>query len=59
VCQVDDRRWITVQAHAAARTDTVSPAQTERRYAEHYRPPRPNPERVVIKITVTRTLSNL
>jgi hypothetical protein len=37
----------------------VSLAQTERRYAERYRPPRPNPERVVIKITVTRILSHL
>ena len=34
-------------------------AEAERRYAERYRTPRPNPERVVIEITVNRLLGSL
>jgi F420H(2)-dependent biliverdin reductase len=33
--------------------------EAERRYAERYRPPRPNPDRVVIEITVTGLLGSL
>jgi hypothetical protein len=33
-------------------------AEAVRRYAERYRQPRENPERVVIEITVTKVLGN-
>jgi PPOX class probable F420-dependent enzyme len=59
VCQVDGRRWVTVEGRAVVRTDAASDAEAERRYAERYRTPRPNPERVVIEITVTRILGHL
>ena len=39
--------------------DTGSVADAERRYAARYREPRPNPERVVIAITVTSVLGNV
>ena len=40
-------------------TDPESVADAERRYAERYRPPRVNPRRVVLEITVSRVLGTL
>ncbi|WP_319460542.1 pyridoxamine 5'-phosphate oxidase family protein [Micromonospora sp. RTP1Z1] len=59
VCQVDGRWWLTVEGRAVLRRDAASVAEAERRYAERYRQPRPNPERVVIEIAVTRLLGSL
>ncbi|MER7459915.1 TIGR03618 family F420-dependent PPOX class oxidoreductase [Micromonospora sp. NPDC126480] len=59
VCQVDGRRWLTIEGRAVLRSDPESVAEAERRYAERYRTPRPNPSRVVIEITVTRLLGGL
>ncbi|MEV4540685.1 pyridoxamine 5'-phosphate oxidase family protein [Micromonospora echinaurantiaca] len=59
VCQVDGRRWLTVEGRALLRSDLAAVAEAERRYAERYRTPRANPERVVIEITVTRVLGAL
>lgn len=59
VCQVDGRWWLTVEGRAVLRRDPGSVAEAERRYAERYRQPRPNPERVVIEIVVTRLLGSL
>ncbi|MGY0017546.1 PPOX class F420-dependent oxidoreductase [Streptomyces sp. cg35] len=59
VCQVDGRRWATLEGTATVRTDPDSVADAERRYAERYsRAPRPNPERVVIEIAVDRGTGN-
>ena len=59
VSQVDGRRWCTLEGTAVVKDDAESVAEAERRYAERYRQPRPNPERVVIEITVTRVLGNV
>lgn len=59
VSQVDGRRWSTVEGRAVLRTDAASVADAERRYADRYKPPRFNPERVVIEIAVTRVLGNV
>ncbi|MEV4823772.1 TIGR03618 family F420-dependent PPOX class oxidoreductase [Micromonospora sp. NPDC049274] len=59
VCHVDGRRWLTIEGRAVLRSDQASVAEAERRYAERYRTPRPNPERVVIEITVTGLLGSL
>ncbi|WFE38162.1 TIGR03618 family F420-dependent PPOX class oxidoreductase [Micromonospora sp. WMMD998] len=59
VCQVDGRWWLTVEGRAVVRRDPESVAEAERRYAERYRIPRPNPERVVLEITVSRLLGSL
>jgi hypothetical protein len=40
------------------RDDPASVAEAERRYAARYRPPRPNPARVALEITVTRVLGS-
>lgn len=56
VCQVDGGRWATLEGTAVVRRDRESVAEAERRYAERYRTPSPNPGRVVIEITVDRIL---
>ncbi|MZD06611.1 TIGR03618 family F420-dependent PPOX class oxidoreductase [Streptomyces sp. SID5785] len=59
VCQVDGRRWATLEGTATVRTEPERVADAERRYAERYtRAPRPNPERIVIEIEVTRATGN-
>ncbi|WP_285780483.1 pyridoxamine 5'-phosphate oxidase family protein [Microtetraspora sp. NBRC 13810] len=59
VCQVDGRRWSTLEGRAVVRNEPEVVADAERRYAERYRTPRENPARVVIEITVTRVLGNV
>ncbi|MFD9006487.1 pyridoxamine 5'-phosphate oxidase family protein [Streptomyces sp. NPDC059582] len=57
VCQVDGRRWATLEGRAFVRTDPERVAEAERRYAERYaRVPAPNPARVVIEIELTRAM---
>jgi len=59
VCQVDGRRWVTIEGRAIVRDDPGAVADAERRYADRYRQPRPNPARVVIEIRVTRILGHV
>ncbi len=57
VCQVDGRRWATLEGRARVVTEPEHVAEAERRYAERYgRTPAPNPSRVVIEISLTRAL---
>ncbi|MBB3086092.1 pyridoxamine 5'-phosphate oxidase family protein [Geodermatophilus sabuli] len=58
VCQVDGRRWVTLEGMAVVREDPTSVADAEARYARRYRTPRENPARVVIEISVDRVLGN-
>ena len=58
VCQVEGRRWVTLEGTAVVRDDHEAVAEAERRYAERYRRPRVNPARVVIEIDVDRILGN-
>ncbi|MFC3503975.1 pyridoxamine 5'-phosphate oxidase family protein [Micromonospora krabiensis] len=59
VCQVDGRHWLTIEGRAVVRSDRAAVAEAEHRYAQRYRTPRPNPDRVVIEISVTRLLGSL
>ncbi len=59
VCQVDGRRWSTLEGRATVRTEPEQVADAERRYAERYKTPRVNPRRVVIEIAVTKVLGNV
>jgi PPOX class probable F420-dependent enzyme len=59
VCQVDGRRWVTLEGTAAVRDDAGSVADAVARYAQRYRQPRENPARVVIEISVDRILGNV
>ncbi len=56
ICQVDGARWSTLEGVAVVRDTPEAVAEGVRRYAERYREPRVNPERVVIEITVDRVL---
>ena len=57
VCQVDGRRWATLEGRAVVRTEPERVAEAVRRYAERYRrTPGPNPSRVVIEIELTRAM---
>jgi PPOX class probable F420-dependent enzyme len=58
VCQVDGRRWLTLEGTATVRDDAASVADAVERYAARYRRPRENPARVVIEISVDRILGN-
>jgi PPOX class probable F420-dependent enzyme len=58
VCQVDGRRWATLEGTAVVREDPAAVADAEERYAARYRRPRENPARVVLEISVDRILGN-
>jgi PPOX class probable F420-dependent enzyme len=59
VCQVDGRRWSTVEGTAEVRDDEESVAEAVRRYAERYRQPRENPARVALRIQIARAIGNV
>jgi PPOX class probable F420-dependent enzyme len=58
VCQVDGRRWLTLEGTAVVRDDPAAVADAVTRYARRYRQPRENPARVVLEISVDRVLGN-
>ena len=57
-CQVEGRHWSTLEGRAEVLTDQASVRRAEQRYAARYRTPRPNPERVAIRIEVDRFLAS-
>jgi PPOX class probable F420-dependent enzyme len=58
VCQVDGRRWLTLEGVAAVSRDRGDVTDAESRYAARYRVPRVNPRRVVLTIKVDRILGH-
>lgn len=58
LCQVDGARWLTLEGTARTVTDPEAVADAEARYTVRYKPPRENPRRVVIEVTVTRVLGS-
>ncbi|SDV00236.1 PPOX class probable F420-dependent enzyme [Microlunatus sagamiharensis] len=58
VCQVDGRRWLTLQGPVHVERDEAAVADAVERYARRYRQPRVNPERVVLVIDVERILGH-
>ena len=59
VCQVDGRRWSTIEGAAEVRAEQDDVAEAVRRYTERYRVPRENPARVALRIDITRVLGNV
>ncbi len=55
-CQVDGRRWATLEGTATVTADVADVARAELLYAARYRQPRPNPERVALQVQVDRIL---
>ncbi|MFG1642611.1 TIGR03618 family F420-dependent PPOX class oxidoreductase [Amycolatopsis sp. NPDC049252] len=58
VCQLEGPKWSTLEGRAVLRDDPDSVRDAENRYAARYRQPKPNPQRVVLEITVNRVLGN-
>ncbi|MGZ4621719.1 MAG: TIGR03618 family F420-dependent PPOX class oxidoreductase [Blastococcus sp.] len=58
VCQVDGRRWLTLEGTAVVKDDAASVAEAVAWYARRDRRPRENPARVVLEISVDRILGN-
>ena len=56
VAQVDGARWLALEGVPVVSEDSERVAEAVRRYAQRYRQPRPNPQRVVIEIAVDRVL---
>lgn len=54
--QVDGARWSTLEGRATLLDDPASVRRAEERYAARYRTPRPNPQRVALRIEVDRFL---
>lgn len=58
LCQVDGRRWLTLEGTLTVVDDPDELAEALRRYAERYRPPRDGVERVVLRLAVDRAMSS-
>jgi PPOX class probable F420-dependent enzyme len=56
VCQIDGRRWLTLEGRAEVTDDPDRVAEAVRRYAERYRQPGQRDDRVAIEIMVDRVL---
>ncbi|MEV5650822.1 PPOX class F420-dependent oxidoreductase [Nocardia sp. NPDC052254] len=56
--QVDGPRWLTLEGPAEVWTEPAEVADAEHRYAQRYRIPRENPQRVVIVVRARRVLSS-
>jgi PPOX class probable F420-dependent enzyme len=58
LCQLDGRRWLTVEGTGRVSAEPGDVADAVDRYARRYRPPRVNPARVAIIIEATRVLGS-
>lgn len=56
VCQVDGRRWLTLEGAAEVTTDPARVAAAVGAHERRYRPVAENPSRAAIEITVERVL---
>ena len=59
VAQVDGRRWLSMEGVPTVSDDGERVDEAVRRYGERYRQPSPNPQRVVLEITVDRVLGSV
>lgn len=58
ITNIDGPRWLTLEGPARIRREPDEVREAERRYGERYREPKPNPQRVVIEVDVTRVLGS-
>ena len=56
--QVDGARWLSLEGIAQVNREPDAVRDAEVRYAQRYRTPRPNPQRVVIEVLVKRVLGS-
>ncbi len=58
VCSVDRARWISFEGTARVLDDPDTVAHAVALYTARYRPPRRNPQRVVLELNVERLLGS-
>lgn len=58
VAQVAGPQWLSIAGHAVIERDPAAVALAVELYAGRYRPPRPNPRRVVIRMTPDKALGS-
>ena len=58
LCQVDGRRWLTLEGDIEVSTDPVEIEEAVRRYGERYRQLRPNPDRIVLRLVPARLMAS-
>ncbi|OBJ73597.1 F420-dependent biliverdin reductase [Mycobacterium sp. 1274756.6] len=56
--QVDGARWLSLEGRASVSADADAVRDAELRYAQRYRTPRENPQRVVIEVQIQRVLGS-
>lgn len=56
--QVDGARWLSLEGISHVNRDPEAIRDAELRYAQRYRTPRPNPQRVVIEVLIKRVLGS-
>lgn len=56
--QVDGARWLSLEGLASVNSELDAVRDAELRYAQRYRTPRVNPQRVVIEVAVQRVLGS-
>lgn len=56
--QVDGARWLSLEGSASVNDAPAAVRDAELRYAQRYRTPRVNPQRVVIEVQVERVLGS-
>ncbi|BBX22611.1 hypothetical protein MTER_20220 [Mycolicibacter terrae] len=56
--QVDGARWLSLEGSASVNDAAAAVRDAELRYAQRYRTPRVNPQRVVIEVQVERVLGS-
>jgi len=59
LCQVDGRRWLSLEGQVSLASDDGAVLEAVRRYALRYRVPGHNPERVVVSVVVDRVLGSI
>ncbi len=59
VGSVDGRWWASLEGRARLSDDPEVVAEAEHRYAERYRLPRPNPDRVAVRVELSRALGSV
>jgi F420H(2)-dependent biliverdin reductase len=58
LCQVAGARWITLEGTIAVSAEAAEIADAQARYARRYRPQQPNPQRIVLRVTVDKVMSS-
>jgi len=59
LCQVDGRRWVSLEGEVSLSSDDAAVLEGVRRHALRYRVPGHNPERAVILLGVDRVLGSV